>query len=363
LTVIPTDRDAQSHTTLTMPLRASEVPDGLPPGVETRQLFGLLVRIAAIEFSVEVLIMMTFSGWNLTKDVVVWGLLDATLLTLCAAPLIYVFAARPYSVVAHDARERLARELDLSAAQAKSLEDGLQKLRIALARNEELQRTLHLANLQVAETNERVLQKIGADLHDGPAQLLAYALLRIRALIATLAGADNIKGANVVEQLRSAIADSLREVRNISTGLSPPGLESATLREAIVLAIALHEQHTSTSVHSHILTSSEPISEQLKVCVYRVVQEALTNAYRHAGAKGIVVKAICNDRLQLTISDAGPGFIPELAVKSGLGLNGMRARVESLGGRFRIDSTPGAGARIFAEFDLTALEEMGGEHG
>jgi signal transduction histidine kinase len=334
-----------------------------PDYSDARRLFSLLARIAAIEFLVEILIMMTFSSWILTRDVVLWSLLDATLLTMCAAPLIYVFAARPYAVAAHEARTRLAYELHDKALRATQLEDVLQKLRNSMSQNEQLQNTLRQANLSIEKSNERVLQKIGADLHDGPAQLLSYALLRMNKLSSAVARSENSPDLEELQKLRDAVADSLREVRHISTGLSPPGLETASLREAILLAIALHEQQTGTTVHTHIQTTNTPISDSVKVCAYRVVQEALANSYRHARAKGQSVKVECSDVLRLSVTDLGPGFVPEAEFKSGLGLSGMRARIESLGGRFRLDSTPGEGTRVVIEFDLEPHHSGNGADG
>ena len=284
-------------------------------------------------------------------------------MTLSAAPLIYVFAARPYSVAEHKARNQLALELGKQSAQAKSLEDSLQRLRVALARNEELSQKLQEANLQSAQSNERSLQKIGADLHDGPAQLLSYALLRINKFTSTILSNVSDKDAAEVSRMRSAIADTLKEVRHISTGLSPPGLDSGTLYDAIRIAISLHEQHTGTAVRSKIALSARSVSDHHKVCAYRVVQEALNNAYRHGGGKEQTVCVDYTDHLTLEISDAGPGFVPEIAYRTGLGISGMRARVESLGGRFQIVSQPGSGTRVIAMFDFTSTPDGSYAHG
>ena len=225
-------------------------------------------------------------------------------------------------------------------------------LRDLLERNEDLGRRLQHSNQMMSVSVERLLQKIGADLHDGPAQLLSYASLRLSKIASAAVQTGEGDGSHELQQLRMAISDALRDVRDISAGLSPPGLESATLGEAIELAIAHHRQHTGTTVRSDISAIMEPVSEALKVCVYRFVQEALTNAYRHAGGAGQVVSADYNGKLMITVSDAGQGFDPDMTSKQGLGLSGMRARVELLGGAFRVESHPGAGVKVSAEFDL-----------
>jgi signal transduction histidine kinase len=99
------------------------------------------------------------------------------------------------------------------------------------------------------------------------------------------------------------------------------------------------------------------------MCLYRFTQEGLNNAFRHAGGKGQTVRAICNDEhIEIEVSDAGPGFDPNRkpADKYGLGLAGLRERIESLGGTLYIRSQPGGGARLTARFKVTDAEEAYG---
>ena len=95
----------------------------------------------------------------------------------------------------------------------------------------------------------------------------------------------------------------------------------------------------------------------VKITLYRLVQEALTNAYRHAGGKGQRVVVQCDGRdLKVAVMDAGPGFDGGQEGDSAehLGLVGMRERVESLGGQFAIESTPGSGTTVRAHLALAA---------
>jgi signal transduction histidine kinase len=97
----------------------------------------------------------------------------------------------------------------------------------------------------------------------------------------------------------------------------------------------------------------------IKITLYRVVQEALSNAFRHAGGAAQQVKlAYQAGKLQLVVSDAGPGFdsTSEQSSEEHLGLVGMRERVESLGGTFRIDCAPGSGTRISVRLALAVGE-------
>jgi len=97
------------------------------------------------------------------------------------------------------------------------------------------------------------------------------------------------------------------------------------------------------------------LSLPVKITVYRVIQEALSNAYRHAGGAGQEVQVDCGShQLTLTVADRGPGFdnLGNLERDEHLGLVGMRERLESLGGSFHIESARGQGTRIIAQLPL-----------
>jgi signal transduction histidine kinase len=323
------------------------------PHPQRNELIMLVIRIALIIFFVEVGVMIGLSGWQFSREVIREGLIDSFSMTLISSPLIYVWVARPFVKAAQSAREALAGELEKKALQAQQLEVALKQSRLLLEQNEELRQTLKQANQSAAKSSERALQKIGADLHDGPAQLLSYALLRFDKLADAVHHTLTEKEVKELTHLRHSLADSLKEVRYISTGLLPPGLEQASLREAINMAILLHEQQTGTSVVRSISADPATICEHLKVCSYRVIQEALTNAYRHANGANQMVKAEYDSQLRLEISDGGDGFEPHVALETGLGLTGMKSRVEALGGRLSIVSQPGKGTKVRAEFELT----------
>lgn len=206
----------------------SSPPQPSAPQAERRGLIRLVIRIAIIIFSVEALIMLALSGWQVNQAVLQEGLIDASSLTVISSPLIYLWVAMPFAKAARAARNELAIELSAKARQATHLEEALQQSRNLLEQNEVLRCRLQAANQSAADSNERVLQKIGADLHDGPAQLLAYALLRMQKITTQILSDADEKEADEIHRMRAAIANSLKEVRHISTGLSPPGLDTGT---------------------------------------------------------------------------------------------------------------------------------------
>ena len=249
------------------------------------------------------------------------------------------------------------------ARHEQALEQRVDELSVLLSQNEDLRRRLAQANHRAAVINERFLRRVGADLHDGPAQLIGLALLRLDALKSRLSHRPTGSGPDDLETVRGALVDSLKEIRNLSAGLALPELEAVSPAEAIAMAARSHERRTGSSVTCEIgdLPNSRP--PLLNMCLYRFTQEGLNNAFRHAGGKGQTVRAICNDEnIEIEVSDAGPGFDPNRkpADKYGLGLAGLRERIESLGGTLYIRSQPGGGARLTARFKVSDAEEAYG---
>jgi signal transduction histidine kinase len=142
-----------------------------------------------------------------------------------------------------------------------------------------------------------------------------------------------------IGMIRKALDDAMREIRGICNGLVLPQIETAPVAEIMRLAVDDHERRTGTSV---ALALAGPLPEpgaSEKISIYRFVQEGLNNAYRHGQAKGQAVRAgMKAGRLFVDVSDSGPGFDPVLA--EGLGLAGLRQRIESIGGQFEITSGP-----------------------
>jgi signal transduction histidine kinase len=207
------------------------------------------------------------------------------------------------------------------------------------------------ARRESIETNEHFLRRVSADLHDGPAQLISLALLRLDSLRPL--AADHSRS-DEFEKIRTALQDSLREIRQLSAGLAPPHIETQPLRRVLELAIRQHEQRTGTAVDATIGALPECISPLYKVCLYRLVQEGLNNAYRHAAGAGQTVQADSNgDEFSIEVADSGPGFSSSNGgAGDRLGLAGLRNRVEALGGKFSVETQLGSGTRVRASFPV-----------
>lgn len=227
--------------------------------------------------------------------------------------------------------------------------------------NVALQHRVTLATQEFSTINELTHRRLGADLHDGPAQLLTLILLRLDEVAEWRDHYLQYGGrvdSDVLETIRSAAQDSLQEIRNMSRGLALPEINELSLGEELELVVQRHEQRTDSKVELHLGTLPDEVPLPYKICIYRLVQEALNNAFHHAGGKQQRVSADTRaGHLHVQIEDAGDG-IANLALqaqrrgRSRLGLVGMRYRVESLGGQFSIESAPGQGTRIKAQFAL-----------
>jgi signal transduction histidine kinase len=232
-----------------------------------------------------------------------------------------------------------------------------------LSENGDLQRKIATAHQEFSQINELTLRRIGADLHDGPAQLLTQILVRLDELAALQEryqkNGHPLEG-DVLETMRNAAQDALQEIRNISRGLALPEIDGIPLRQELELVALRHQQRSKTQVKLSCGSLPEDLPLTHKICIYRFVQEALNNAYRHAGGAGQEVHASYDGAwLEVRVCDTGPGIAsgsaPDAEVNPSqtcLGLAGMRYRVEALGGVFSIDSTVGFGTQVSARFKL-----------
>jgi signal transduction histidine kinase len=208
------------------------------------------------------------------------------------------------------------------------------------------------------------LRRISAELHDGPAQDLGYALLRMDGIQTSPQqneGQSPDEDANLcrIQEIKGSLQHAMQEIRAIASGMGLPELDKLTLAQTLERVIRAHEQRTGSLVSFQSTGILNQASLSSKIIVYRLVQEALNNSYRHAGGKGQVVKASCDQNsLFIEISDEGPGFDVQQEINQDghLGLPGIYDRVNSLGGRVQIKSREGEGTLILAEIPLQTGE-------
>jgi len=230
----------------------------------------------------------------------------------------------------------------------------------------DLRNRLKNASRRTTELNEQFLRQIGADLHDGPAQLLGLALLRLDALKSFVAAETEVAAGekNDLEIVQSALDDALIDIRNISAGLVLPELDGLSLTEILTKAVRTHEYRTGTSISLNIDNLPAYVGKSTQICLYRMVQEGLNNSYHHAQkAPSSITARYIDDVIEVEIADEGSGFdLSTLATSStGLGLPGLRERIESIGGQFEIHSAVGQGTQLIARLPVTDLENQDDE--
>jgi signal transduction histidine kinase len=256
------------------------------------------------------------------------------------------------------------RASDTIRHQQTELGNQVVQLKELLAQNEELHERVRRAARRTTALNERFLRRFSAELHDGPAQDLGLALLRFDRLWPHAEAAQRIQNSESAppsdfHTVQSSLHHALQEIRAISAGMGLPELENVTLAETVVRAVRAHERRTATQVALNMNALPENAPVPVKITVYRIIQEALSNAYRHAQGIDQQVDVSCaGSQLNLTIADRGPGFDKTYTAQwdEHLGLAGMRERVESLGGVFQIESQPGCGTRVIVRLPLDAAQ-------
>jgi signal transduction histidine kinase len=195
--------------------------------------------------------------------------------------------------------------------------------------------------------NEQALRRTGADLHAGPGQALALALLRLDAIHQQCDCGCLVE--NELETLRSAVSDAMSDLRAIAAGLRLPELGPLSVADVIGRAVRTHERRSGQPVA--VTLGELPVQAPLatKIVLFRTLEEALSNATRHGQGATVSVRADVegNKVLAVRVADEGPGFAPGLAFAEGhLGLANSRERAELLGGQLLIDSAPGNGTRV-----------------
>jgi signal transduction histidine kinase len=226
-----------------------------------------------------------------------------------------------------------------------------ERLRYAeLANNREELQQLSARLVDAQETERRSLSR---ELHDEVGQALGLLLMDVGRLSNQL-GAD-AKGQEMVQRIKTVAERTVQTVRNMALLLRPSMLDDLGLVSALEWYAREVSRSSETEVEVKAENVSETLPDPLMVCIYRVVQEAVNNAQRHARAKNVTVELKETDTsVQVQIKDDGSGFDGKRT--RGIGLLGMEERVKRLGGTITIDSQPAAGTTIRAELPLHAAK-------
>jgi signal transduction histidine kinase len=222
-----------------------------------------------------------------------------------------------------------------------------ERLRYAeLAHNRAELQELSSRLVDAQETERRSLSR---ELHDEVGQALGLLLMDVGRLSNQL-GTD-AKGQEMVQRIKTVAERTVQTVRNMALLLRPSMLDDLGLVSALEWYAREVSRSSETEVEVKAENVSETLPDPLMVTIYRVVQEAVNNAQRHARAKNVTVELRETDTsVQVQIKDDGSGFDGKRT--RGIGLLGMEERVKRLGGTITIESQPGAGTTIRAELPL-----------
>lgn len=202
--------------------------------------------------------------------------------------------------------------------------------------------------LKIIEAQEKESKRISREIHDGPAQSLANILIRSEIVDLAFRDGDTEQALTEMKSIRESIRQALREVRRIIYDLRPMALDDLGLFPTIKKHISSISEYNNIDIDLALHGDERRLDPHYEVAVFRIIQEGLQNAIKHAKASRIIVRLEIRDNLiALNIEDDGIGFDPEnINKKDSYGLIGMKERVDLLDGELTIKSEPNRGTKI-----------------
>lgn len=226
------------------------------------------------------------------------------------------------------------------------------ELRKLARQNAVLREQAEQARLDAFKINEDLLNQLGADLHDGPLQMLSLIILRLNDLPAAGAPATDPREEEERNRTTELAVATMQELRSIAHGLVMPELEHLDTAQTLRLAVDRHENLTGVRASLTIGALPADLPAPMRICLYRVVQETLNNALRHAPGSVPAIAATAHaDEVEVIVSDDGPGprgACTDARKTHGLGMIGLKRRLLTFGGTLEIGAQPGGGTRVRA---------------
>ncbi len=236
-------------------------------------------------------------------------------------------------------------------------------LRVEMERDAENRLALRRLSERLVHAQEEERRAIARELHDEIGQALTAIKMELSVAERGSAGSDALDG-NRLGEARSITDRALNAVRDLSKLLHPPLLDDMGLLATLDWYLGAFSRRTG--IRTELLREGidERMSPNVETHAYRIVQEALTNVARHARATKCSVKVRrLSGTVRVEVADDGIGFDTQAGkVKAGggLGLLGIAERVETLGGTFELESSPGEGTRLVVELPVRRGVEVSG---
>jgi signal transduction histidine kinase len=217
------------------------------------------------------------------------------------------------------------------------------------AKAEAAEEQLRNLSTQLMHAQEKERTTLSRELHDEVGQMLTALRMQLTAI--DRSRHDDTAFAEHLTESKALAEQTLRSVRDLAVGLRPSVLDLGLL-PALQWQARQFSKLTQMQVRIQSDGDLDHVPEEQRTCIYRVVQESLTNAAKHANAKSVTIKIRqSSGRLNVTVQDDGAGFRKDSGSERGMGLVGMQERVRELGGMLRVDSHPARGTAIHVELE------------
>jgi signal transduction histidine kinase len=244
----------------------------------------------------------------------------------------------------------LSEALDETARQLGEQVRDLEQAREAGAAQAEQLRDLNRRTVRLQEDERR---RIAGEIHDAVSPLITGALYQARALRLGTPDDPSRTAARrdaTLDGIGELLSRAMEELHGVIFALRPPDLDDIGVVAAIERYI-VQVQRSGLNVHLEAEEEPPPLTPEVRLAIYRIVQEALHNALRHAAADEAIVRfEVIDDVLRVTIRDNGAGFNPEHTARpTALGLLSMRERAAAIGAAFAVMSRPGDGTTVMIE--------------
>jgi len=213
--------------------------------------------------------------------------------------------------------------------------------------------------MRIVEAQEAERARLAQEVHDGPAQALSNAIFQVE-FIDRVFESDPRMARTELRFLRELLRRELGDVRSFLTQLRPPVLDELGLDGSIIDTVATQAALSGLHIATELTAATDGLNEATQTVALRVVQEALQNVRKHAGAKNVVVaSALADGQWVLEIRDDGRGFDTGAVAARGrrnFGLQFMRERAELVGAQFEVRSRPEAGTVVRLAIPMTHKE-------
>ena len=211
--------------------------------------------------------------------------------------------------------------------------------------------------VRIIEAQEHERQRLARQMHDGPAQSLTNLILQAE-ICERLFDKDPDRARVELANLKQAVTTTFQKVRDFIFDLRPMMLDDLGLVPTLKRYVASFQEKSGLPTNLAVTGKERRLEQHYEVTIFRVIQELLTNAWRHAHASNVQVTLDLGDELvRATVEDNGSGFdVNEVMAASAqqktIGLATLRERVEMLGGEVHIDSSIGRGTKVTVEIPL-----------